>query len=543
MASIKPNKSAGTFASWPGRRRAEDSLLTNVPLQFVITMAYRVKDFQLSGAPAWLMSERYDIEAKAEGNPSFDAMLPMVQTLLEDRLQLKFHRETKELPVYALVVAKAGKLHEAEGECGPRPNIPPPPPEPGKLPTAPCGGFFVFPGHLSGQKVGYAQLVDSLSRFTGRVVLDKTNLTGKYDINLDYTPEQGQFQGAARRCSAARSASAAADRSQRTVPVHGPPGTARLEIGIAKGPGGNAGHRSRGAALGKLTPCFDALPSRVLSSAPWWRRASSEFEAVSIKPNKSGDVRAMFRPSPGGRLSATNVTAKALIEWAYGVRDFQLSGEPGWADSERFDVIAKSDGNPRYDFIKPELETMFQSVLADRFKLAMHRTTKEMPIYSLVIAKNGPKIQLWTKGIVRKSLLPQNPCRSLRPNKFGQLTAEKAPLPALALVLDRLYREDAWSTIPDSRAATATRSIGRNISSTGAARTVPRTPRPREHGIGDRTALEEQLGLNWIRQSLWKPSSITERPLGGTTGLEIGIGKRPMWKMIVIDHLERPSEN
>jgi uncharacterized protein (TIGR03435 family) len=120
-------------------------------------------------------------------------MLPMIQAMLEDRLKLKVHHETKEQPVYALLVAKAGKLHEAQGECGPRPSTPPPPPEPGKLPTAPCGGFFMFPGRLSGQKVGIAQFIESLSRFTGRIVLDKTNLTGKYDIDLQYTPDAGQF--------------------------------------------------------------------------------------------------------------------------------------------------------------------------------------------------------------------------------------------------------------------------------------------------------------------------------------------------------------
>jgi uncharacterized protein (TIGR03435 family) len=193
VASIKLNKSADMRAMlMPGRGGRFTA--TNIPLQFLLTLAYSIKDFQLSGAPAWLLSERYDLEAKAEGDPGFDAMRPMLQTLLEDRLQFKFHRETKELPVYALVVAKAGKLHQAEGECGPRPDGPPPPPEPGKAPSPPCGGFFIFPGRLSGQKVAITQLVDSLSRFTNRVVLDKTNLTGKYDINLEYTPEQGQFQ-------------------------------------------------------------------------------------------------------------------------------------------------------------------------------------------------------------------------------------------------------------------------------------------------------------------------------------------------------------
>jgi uncharacterized protein (TIGR03435 family) len=195
VASIKLNKSGDMRAMIrpsPGGRFT----VTNIPLQFVITIAYRIKDFQLSGAPPWLASERYDIEAKAEGNPNFDAMLPMVQTLLEDRLQLKFHHETKEVPVYALVVAKAGKLRAAEGECPPPPKTLPPP-EPGKLPFTPCGGFFMFPGHLAGQKATIAQLIDPLSRFTGRIVLDKTNLTGKYDIDLQYTPEQSQIPAAA----------------------------------------------------------------------------------------------------------------------------------------------------------------------------------------------------------------------------------------------------------------------------------------------------------------------------------------------------------
>ncbi len=193
VASIKLNKSGGGFSlarPSPGGRFT----LTNIPLQFVVTIAYRIKDFQLSGAPPWFTAERYDIEAKAEGNPSLDAMLPMLQALLEDRLQLKFHHETKELPIYTLVVAKAGKLHESQGECGPMPDRLPPPPEPGKMPSPPCGGMFRTPGHVAGQKVAMAQLTDLLSNMAGRIVLDKTGLTGKYDISLDYTPEQSQLQ-------------------------------------------------------------------------------------------------------------------------------------------------------------------------------------------------------------------------------------------------------------------------------------------------------------------------------------------------------------
>jgi uncharacterized protein (TIGR03435 family) len=246
-----------------------------------------------------------------------------------------------------------------------------------------------------------------------------------------------------------------------------------------------------------------------------------EFEAVSIKPNKSGDVRALFHPSPGGRLNAANVTAKALIEWAYGIRDFQLSGEPGWADSERFDVAAKSDGNPRYDFIKPELETMFRSVLADRFKLAIHRTTKEMPIYSLVLAKNGPRIQAVDEGDCPEVPTPENPCRSLRSNKFGQLTAKKAPLPALALVLVGFTRR----MVVDNTGLKGSYSYTLDWTKYLQPPEVPPgvvpppnafDPASMEPAIA--TALEEELGL------------------------KLEPGKGPV-EMIVVDHLERPSEN
>ncbi|HUA19398.1 MAG TPA: TIGR03435 family protein [Bryobacteraceae bacterium] len=194
VASIKLNKSADgriMIRPAPGGRFTA----TGIPMRFLITEAYRIKDFQLSGAPSWLLSERYDIEAKADGNPSFDTMRVMLQTLLEDRLKLKYHHETKEMAVYNLVVAKPGKLHEAEGDCGPRPQGLPPPLEPGKMPSPPCGGMFMFPGHISGQKVPMSQLVDILSRFSGRIVIDQTNLTAKYDIDLQYTPDPGQFPG------------------------------------------------------------------------------------------------------------------------------------------------------------------------------------------------------------------------------------------------------------------------------------------------------------------------------------------------------------
>ena len=97
----------------PGRLTADASL------QMLIQYAYGVQPFQVVGGPGWMQSERYEIDAKADGNASRDQMFLMLQSLLEDRFQLKIHRETRDLPVYALVAAKGGlKLPPPkEGGC------------------------------------------------------------------------------------------------------------------------------------------------------------------------------------------------------------------------------------------------------------------------------------------------------------------------------------------------------------------------------------------------------------------------------------------
>jgi uncharacterized protein (TIGR03435 family) len=74
--------------------------------------------------------------------------------------------------------------------------------------------------------------------------------------------------------------------------------------------------------------------------------ARSEFEVASIKPNKSTDLRIMVRAAPGGRFIATNIPLQFLIEDAYHIKDFQLSGAPAWLKSEHYDIDAKAEGNP-----------------------------------------------------------------------------------------------------------------------------------------------------------------------------------------------------
>jgi len=181
---------------FPGTFTAE-----NISMWELIRLAYRVEDYQVSGAPDWFSSELYDVDAKAEKS-AIDEMQNlgndqrelenrrMLQTLLKDHFKLTLRQVTKDLPVYSLFVADAGKLHEAQGDCAPGPTtlvldsgMPP------------CGSLRVFPwvGRMDGLKVPMTQLVVNLSGFTKRMVLDNTNLVGKYDISLTWFPGQNEF--------------------------------------------------------------------------------------------------------------------------------------------------------------------------------------------------------------------------------------------------------------------------------------------------------------------------------------------------------------
>jgi uncharacterized protein (TIGR03435 family) len=111
------------------------------------------------------------------------------------------------------------------------------------------------------------------------------------------------------------------------------------------------------------------------------------FETASIKSNRSGDLGWRLDPQPGGRLTGTNVPAAGLIRFAYELPDFQVAGGPKWLNSDRFDVVAKADGNPTL----AQERLMLRRLLAERFKLTAHTEVSELPIYALVIARSDGK--------------------------------------------------------------------------------------------------------------------------------------------------------
>jgi len=117
------------------------------------------------------------------------------------------------------------------------------------------------------------------------------------------------------------------------------------------------------------------------------------FEAAAVRPNTSGEIRQLTQDPPGGRFTATNATLRLLILQAYQIGEDQLVGAPDWTRTERFDINAKLEREPpSVPLGQPgERRLALRSLLAERFKLVVHRETREMPMYALVMARPDRK--------------------------------------------------------------------------------------------------------------------------------------------------------
>jgi uncharacterized protein (TIGR03435 family) len=196
-ASLKPNPGGrGGFAIrvLPGGKLSA----RNIPLKRLIAVAYSATDFQIFGNISWLESQGFDMEAEASGPADLNQIRVMLQSLLDERFNLKFHRETRELPIYSLVLAKnkgSGLTEAANGDCGSSVGPEVPAPNGSPVSTIACGTVNPGPGRINGHRGRISQLADRLSTLLGRTVVDKTGLTGWYDIALSWTPDPDLLGG------------------------------------------------------------------------------------------------------------------------------------------------------------------------------------------------------------------------------------------------------------------------------------------------------------------------------------------------------------
>jgi uncharacterized protein (TIGR03435 family) len=173
---------------------------TNVTVHDLLRIAYAVQAFQVIDEPGWFRSERYDINAKASGNPSRDELRLMLRDLLVDRFALRTRTETRQLPVYEMRVVSGDlrlgpQLRKVDLDCDPRAvdarraarGVGPGPPQPGQRPE--CGLSFGA-GRLTAGGVSMTQFADVLSGFVERLVVDRTGLVGYFELDVQYAPGQ-----------------------------------------------------------------------------------------------------------------------------------------------------------------------------------------------------------------------------------------------------------------------------------------------------------------------------------------------------------------
>jgi uncharacterized protein (TIGR03435 family) len=261
--------------------------------------------------------------------------------------------------------------------------------------------------------------------------------------------------------------------------------------------------------------------------------ASASFEVAWIKPHdpKTEGHRDNFAR---GRYTGRNVTVKSLIERAYGISDYQLFGAPSWADSDGYDIDAKIEDSaiPEMQKLTPEMRTariklIFQSMLAERFNLKIGHETKELPIYALVVAKNGLKIS---------------------PTKLPPLGSESATANA--------QRADRGSNVTGNGADFT--AVANAVTLAQLAAILAREPELGGRVVQDQTGLdgEYDFTLRWTGENLAAPRGIESDTAGQSdssgpslfTALQQQLGLRLESKKgsvdtIVIEHIERPSGN
>jgi uncharacterized protein (TIGR03435 family) len=221
VTSVRPNKSNdqanSNFPLGPGDGYAPNGGLftaTNQPLIAYIGFVYKLRQSDLPGLRAWVYDDRFDIEARTDGNPTKDQMRLMMQSLLADRFKLAVHTAIKQGPVFALVLGKPGKTGpQLQRDAKPCSAAPAPqtldaapaaaPSAPTstsglQLPEFPCGNIGPIPastperGRLGGRDVTMGRIAGFLKNpFTGvdRPVVDRTGLTGTFDFSLEWSPE------------------------------------------------------------------------------------------------------------------------------------------------------------------------------------------------------------------------------------------------------------------------------------------------------------------------------------------------------------------
>jgi len=384
-------------------------LANNATLHMLIRVAYEVNDSQVVGGPEWVNQERYDIDARflngtdeakflslpmKDRSKLIDQRKSMLQELWAERFKLKIHRETRDLPVYSLIVASGDPKMS--------------PATPGNI----YSGGFQFQGramgpgvwasqdHLFGQGVSMSALARHLSQRLGQQVTDNTGLKGNFDFTLQWKAAENQ---------AASTVDSMEQLGLQLVPQTGP-----VEIVVID-------HAEPAETVAGTTSFLK--PASTQAQPSDGQSASGELQDISIKPK--GPAAGMLRTRISvlnDHAELTDISLHDLIKFAYHLNDFQIIGGAPSLSSDLYDVSAKIPQNTHF---APEL----QKLLTERFHLAVHRELRELPVYEIHVESAGSKLEeiQFQKGMRRTTIN----------NPSGHFEVNAGDMPEIAGLFER----------------------------------------------------------------------------------------------------------
>ncbi len=484
----------------------------------LIRIAYGYDSDKVLGGPNWLEMDRFDVIGKVPPDSTPDTHKLMLQSLLEDRFKLVTHKETKPLLTYALTAGKKPQLKEADGteEPGCRPQTASGPPSEGGMQLFMDDGsgktttIALGPGMTIRYQCRNMTMATFAARMRGMMgasvgtnqVLDETGIKGNWNFDVKWSM---QFMGPLGANAGEKISIFEAVEKQlglkleeRQVPTPVIVVESVNEKPIANPPG--------------LAEALPPIP------------VPTEFEVASVKPSAPGGRGGRYSTQPGGRLTAENMALRFLITRAFNTnnRD-ELAGVPNWADTERFDIVARAaSSGPAVPAMDNEsLAPMMRALLADRFKMTWHTEDRPVSAYSLVSAKpKMKKADPASRTFCRNAGAPPG-----APPGSQLLTCQNITMAQFADRLQNMTLELNWPV----------------LDATGI-----------EGGWDFVLTYSRNFGIAGGRGGEPRPTEGASEPTGAFTlfeavekqlGLKLEMRKRPM-PVIVIDHLEqKPTEN
>ncbi len=508
----------------------------------LIRIAYGYDTDKILGGPSWLEMDRFDVTGKIPDESNAEQHKLMLQSALEDRFGLKVHKETKPLKSYALVKGKKVLMKEASGEeetgCKPQSAFGPRPEGGGFLMFSNANGqtqtFAMGPGNTltyNCRNVTMASFVTALRGFFGvqlgpNPILEETSLEGRWNFDLRYSMNlMGPMTNNSDRVSIfdAVEKQLGLKLDERAVPM-----PVLIVDSVNRTPTPNPPEVA--AALPPIPP-------------------PTEFEVASIKPIDpnpgTGPRMMMTRMEPGGRFVSNGMPLSFLISQAFNTSSSEeIVGVPGFASTDRYDIIAKAPGEAAVGPMDRDLlAPMLLNLLVDRFKLKYHREDRQVTAYNLVAAK--PKMKKAEPGS-RTSCKNENAPPGSPPGSRA-LICQNITMAQFAERLHNMSRELAWP-VADETGIEGGWDLTLIYSAMGAGMRVavgaPPPPPPPPGMAGGGAAGPAPGGEGAMANA--------SDPIGGYTifeaiekqlGLKLEKTKRT-GSVIVIDHMEqRPTEN